>query len=330
MLLKLTTMVAVFLVWVPVAQAWSWPVHGPVLQTFAYDPAHPYAGGQHRGIDIGATANGDPVVAPAGGVVSFAGSVFTNGKCVTIETSDGYSVTLTHLGSIGVAKGATVAEGAVVGTVGPSGTPDFSVPYVHLGIRHSADANGYVDPLGLLPAVSSPPPDQAGGSSGSVGVPAGSGSGSSSEPAPTPAPVSGPAPVAVAPTASSGGAGLVIRARASAPVAAQTVPRAAAHSTVPKRPAHAEKRPTQTASKPRRFEGAFAGPAAAGHAAAPVRAAPEQAPALLPAALAAGPGILATFAALGTGFRRRRRRDRPAAVVITYPFARAVRLRRAA
>ncbi len=336
MLLRLTTMAAVFLVWVPVAQAWSWPVHGSVLQTFAYDPAHPYAGGQHRGIDIGATATGDPVVAPAGGVVSFAGSVPTNGKCVTIETADGYSVTLTHLGSIGVAKGATVAEGAVVGTVGPSGTTDFSVPYVHLGIRHSADANGYVDPLGLLPAVASPPPDQVGGSSGSVGVPAGSGSGSSSEPAPTPAPVSGPAPVAAAHPASSGGAGLVIRARASAPVAAQTVPRAAESSaarssTAPKRrPTRAEKKPTQTASKPRRFEGAFAGPAVAGHAAAPVRAAPKQAPAFLPAALAAGPGILATLAALATGLRRRRRRDRPPAVVITYPFARAVRLRRAA
>jgi hypothetical protein len=45
-----------FLVWTPVAQAWSWPVQGPVVQPFVYDEAHPYASGQHRGIDIGADA----------------------------------------------------------------------------------------------------------------------------------------------------------------------------------------------------------------------------------------------------------------------------------
>ena len=85
-------------------------MQGPVLQPFSYDEAHPYAAGQHRGVDIGADAAGEPVVAPAAGTVSFAGTVPTNGKSVTIETADGYSVTLTHLGSIAVAKGATVAE----------------------------------------------------------------------------------------------------------------------------------------------------------------------------------------------------------------------------
>ncbi len=134
-----------FLAWTPVAHAWSWPVQGPVLQPFSYDEAHPYASGQHRGIDIGADAAGEGVVAPATGTVSFAGIVPTNGKSVTIETPDGYSVTLTHLGSILVAKGATVAEGAAVGTIGPSGTPELDEPYVHLGIRATADPNGYLD-----------------------------------------------------------------------------------------------------------------------------------------------------------------------------------------
>ena len=94
---------------------------------------------------------GETVVAPAAGTVSFAGTVPTNGKSVTIETADGYSVTLTHLGSIGVVKGAAVAEQDAIGTVGPSGTPEVDGPYVHLGIRVTADPNGYVDPLGLLP-----------------------------------------------------------------------------------------------------------------------------------------------------------------------------------
>src|ERR1700746_1634232 len=88
--------VVLFLAWTPVAHAWSWPVQGPVLQPFAYDESHPYASGQHRGIDIGADSVGETVVSPASGAVSFAGTVPTSGKSVTIETVDGYSVTLTH------------------------------------------------------------------------------------------------------------------------------------------------------------------------------------------------------------------------------------------
>lgn len=152
----------VFLVWTPAAYAWSWPVQGTVLRPFAYDEAHPYASGQHRGIDIGADSVGETVVAPAAGTISFAGTVPTNGRSVTIETSDGYSVTLTHLGSIGVVKGAAVAEEDAVGTVGPSGTPELDGPYVHLGIRTTADPNGYVDPLGLLPPASGSGADDTG------------------------------------------------------------------------------------------------------------------------------------------------------------------------
>src|SRR4051794_22834531 len=78
------------------ACAWTWPADGLVAQPFTFDPAHPYAAGQHRGIDV-AGAAGAVVRAPAGGVVSFAGTVPTSGKSVTIETPDGWSVTLTHL-----------------------------------------------------------------------------------------------------------------------------------------------------------------------------------------------------------------------------------------
>jgi hypothetical protein len=152
---RLALLLVVFLIWTPAAYAWSWPVQGPVLQPFSYDESHPYASGQHRGIDIGVDAAGEAVLAPAAGTVSFAGTVGTNGKTITVETADGYSVTLTHLGSIAVAKGATVAEQDAVGTIGPSGTPEVDRPYVHLGIRVTDDPNGYVDPLGLLPPASS-------------------------------------------------------------------------------------------------------------------------------------------------------------------------------
>ncbi|HEY3549839.1 MAG TPA: peptidoglycan DD-metalloendopeptidase family protein [Gaiellaceae bacterium] len=153
----------VFLVWVPAASAWSWPVSGPVLQPFSYDESDPYAAGQHRGVDIGADAAGEAVLAPAAGTISFAGTVPTNGKSVTIETADGYSVTLTHLGSFLVAKGATVSEGDSIGAIGPSGTPELAGPYVHLGIRKTSDPNGYVDPLGLLPPATESSGDQSGG-----------------------------------------------------------------------------------------------------------------------------------------------------------------------
>ncbi len=157
----------------------SWPVQGPVLRPFAYDEAHPYATGQHRGIDIGAAGAGETVVAPSAGTVSFAGTVPTNGKSVTIVTADGYSVTLTHLGSILVANGAVVAERDAIGTIGPSGTPEFARPYVHLGIRRTADANGYLDPLEFLPPVSDggatesdPAASQPGSSGSSSATPA--------------------------------------------------------------------------------------------------------------------------------------------------------------
>ena len=141
------------------AKAWTWPASGPVLQAFRYG-SDPYAPGQHRGIDVGGDA-GAPVAAPRSGVVSFAGSLPTNGLSVTIETAEGFSVTLVHLGSIAVTRGGHVAEGQAVGAIGPSGTPEQDAPYVHLGIRTTSDANGYLDPLAFLPARTAKPAGEA-------------------------------------------------------------------------------------------------------------------------------------------------------------------------
>ena len=96
-----------------------------------------YAAGQHRGIDVQGR-DGEPVLAPAAGVVSFAGTVPTHGRTVTIQTADGHAVSLTHLGSVAVAKGDAVAEGAPVGVAGTSGEPEWPSAYVHLGIRVGA------------------------------------------------------------------------------------------------------------------------------------------------------------------------------------------------
>jgi hypothetical protein len=231
---RLVLIVVVFLVWTPVAYAWSWPVRGPVLQGFVYDESHPYAAGQHRGVDIGADAAGEKVVAPAAGTVTFAGSVPTSGECVTIQTADGYSVTLTHLGSILVAKGASLAEGDAVGTIGPSGTPEFEEPYVHLGVRLTSDPNGYLDPLAFLPAPAT----------GSAGSTSSSQPSSSGQPAAAPAAQSTPASAqpAAQPADAASSASPAVQTTHAEGHASERAPRSRPHSSTgrkqrPQRPA---------------------------------------------------------------------------------------------
>ena len=131
------------------ALAWTWPADGPVLEHFAI-AENPYQQGQHRGIDVGVSP-GDPVLAPASGVVSFAGFVPDGGRTLTILTDDGYAVTLLHLGAIEVSEGERVLEGARVATAGSSGIAEHPEPSLHLGIRRASEEHGYVDPLSLLP-----------------------------------------------------------------------------------------------------------------------------------------------------------------------------------
>ena len=165
------------------AYAWAWPAEGPVLRPFTLG-ADPYAGGQHRGIDIGGDL-GAKVRAAAGGKVTFVGKVPGSGLVVSIATEDGYAVTLTHLGSASVGKGSTIDEGAAVGTIGSGSDGEIAVPYVHLGIRVASDEHGYVDPLRFLPARVAPAPPAAGRCPcpGSVAV-----AGRRAGPAPAPAP----------------------------------------------------------------------------------------------------------------------------------------------
>lgn len=300
MLLKLTTAVVVFLVWAPVASAWSWPVQGPVLQPFSYDETHPYDAGEHRGIDIGATATGDPVVAPARGTVSFAGFVPTSGESLTIETADGYSVTLTHLGSTRVAAGAVVGEGDAVATVGPSGTPEQSVAYVHLGIRLTNDPLGYVDPLGFLPPPASPPP----------------------------VPARAPQPVAQAvPEHGHGhGGGLVVKAPVSAPPAV-VAPAEPAHTAKPNLKPTSQPSPAPAAHTVRTDVPEFRLPLADPlRRSVPVVSDPV-APTIEPLSLtlSIAPGVVAVLLVVVMAMSRRRRPDVTPAEVIVFRPARPLR-----
>jgi len=109
------------------------PVEGPV--TAGYAPVGRYGG--HWGVDLAAQV-GDPVRAPASGLVTFAGSV-AGMRTVTIEPVPGLKVSLSYLSMITVRAGARVAQGSVIGLAGsPHGQPG-----VHLSTRIEGT---YVDP----------------------------------------------------------------------------------------------------------------------------------------------------------------------------------------
>src|SRR5215218_6251269 len=191
---------------VPAASGWSWPVDGAVLRPYSLGP-DTYAAGQHRGIDVGAAVR-ESVRAPAGGVVSFVGPVPAGGRAVTIQTGDGYAVTLLQLNATEVVRGGTVTEGQVVGRVGESADPVTAAPHVHLGIRISAEADGYLDPVGLLPARAAAPSPQT-----------------TAAPEPVPAPPPGPvASAAVDPTPAAAAETAAVAPASTAPAAARTGP----------------------------------------------------------------------------------------------------------
>src|SRR5918992_2511658 len=196
----------------PGAKAWTWPAKGEVLRPFDYGGGE-YTSSGHRGIDVGGAVD-SAVLVPAAGRVSFAGSLPSNGKTISIRTADGWAVTLTHLGSIVVSVGDGVAEGEPVGTIGPSGDAETREPHVQLGIGGADDPRGYVDPLTLLPPRESTPAPAA-------------------SPAPAPEPVVQPASPEVAVPA------------VEAPVALKAPPRAAPTGAAPERP-----RATRSAAAP--------------------------------------------------------------------------------
>ena len=99
----------------------------PGAAPFSFDQAHPYAAGQHRGIDVGAVERAS-VRAPARRGRLVRGHGAANGKTVTIRHRRRLVGDAHALGSIGVTRGATVAEGDGVGTIGPSGDRRVSEP----------------------------------------------------------------------------------------------------------------------------------------------------------------------------------------------------------
>jgi murein DD-endopeptidase MepM/ murein hydrolase activator NlpD len=126
----------------PAYGTYSWPVTGPVIQTFEA-PATPYSSG-HRGIDIGAPF-GSTLVAAGDGQVAFAGWV-AGSQFVSIDHPDGVRTTYSWLSSVTVAEGQPVARGEVIGATG-QGHPELAEPHLHFGARVGTT---YIDPMLLL------------------------------------------------------------------------------------------------------------------------------------------------------------------------------------
>jgi hypothetical protein len=123
------------------AASWRAPVGGRVLRGFTYSERAPFARGARRGVDL-AAGQGDRVVAPCAGRITFAGRVPRFGPALSIRCG---ALVATLLRVHATRRGA-VAGGAEVGrATGP----------VRLGARRAEQRFGYVDPLTLM---GEPPP----------------------------------------------------------------------------------------------------------------------------------------------------------------------------
>ena len=127
-------------------EQWLWPVPAPIRVVSPFRaPPTPYASG-HRGIDI-AVEHGAVIVAPAAGVVSFAGRVVDRGV-VAIDHGDGVVSAIEPVDAL-VTEGTVVAAGDPIGVAASGG--HCAAECAHFGVRVDGQ---YVSPflfLGGLP-----------------------------------------------------------------------------------------------------------------------------------------------------------------------------------
>lgn len=104
----------------------------------------------HLGLDIPAPI-GQPVLAPAAGLVVQTGDYFFNGRTVMIDHGQGLVSMLCHLDQISVKAGDLLRQGDVIGLVGKTGRA--TGPHLHWTLSLN-DAR--IDPLLVLPADTKP------------------------------------------------------------------------------------------------------------------------------------------------------------------------------
>jgi murein DD-endopeptidase MepM/ murein hydrolase activator NlpD len=114
--------------------AFDWPLRGRV--SGVYGSQRIYNGtpkSPHSGLDV-AAAQGTPVLAPAGGVISFARpDLYLTGGTVLIDHGHGVSSNFLHLSRIDVRVGERVERGQRIGLVGATGRA--TGPHMHWGMN---------------------------------------------------------------------------------------------------------------------------------------------------------------------------------------------------
>ncbi|MBA2955168.1 peptidoglycan DD-metalloendopeptidase family protein [Nocardioides sp. MAH-18] len=110
---------------------WTAPVARYRLTARFGDHGQHWAG-THTGLDF-AAPTGTPVVAVDAGVVVAAGWNGSYGQQVAVRHADGTETSYSHLSGIGVARGASVAAGQLLGRVGATG--NVTGPHLHLEVR---------------------------------------------------------------------------------------------------------------------------------------------------------------------------------------------------
>lgn len=138
------------------AQGWRqrflWPRVGRISGLFGSQRVYQgIPGAYHGGIDIAGTT-GDPVLAPADGVVTLAADhLFSlEGNLLIIDHGQGLSSAFLHLSRIDVQLGQAVRQGQRIGAVGATGRA--TGPHLHWGLRWN---EARIDPLlltGPMPA----------------------------------------------------------------------------------------------------------------------------------------------------------------------------------
>jgi murein DD-endopeptidase MepM/ murein hydrolase activator NlpD len=106
-----------------------WPVRGFITSGFGWR-INPITGGKefHEGVDI-ATQLGNPIKAPANGIVTYAGLESGYGNTIIIDHGYGITTLYGHLSKIDVKIGEMIKRGQVIGNIGDTG---FSTgPHLH-------------------------------------------------------------------------------------------------------------------------------------------------------------------------------------------------------
>ena len=110
-----------------------WPVEGPITGAFGerIDPFNG-EGAFHSGVDIG-SIYGQPVLAPADGIVVFADFMGGYGRAIVLDHGHSISTRYGHLANFAVTVGQEVHRGDTIGYVGLSGRS--TGPHLHYEVR---------------------------------------------------------------------------------------------------------------------------------------------------------------------------------------------------